>query len=62
MYVLYSQASHTGTRILTKGSLAKNKNKNKQTNKQTCKQTNKQKQLLKTMKILICSVCVWGGA
>lgn len=42
MYVLYSQASHTGTRILTKGSLAKKKTKiNKQTNKHANKLTNK---------------------
>lgn len=37
MYVLYSQASHTGTRILSKGSLTKQnkKHKKKTTNMQT---------------------------
>lgn len=41
LYVLYSQASHTGTRILTKGSLAKqNKQQKTHTQKQTNMQTN----------------------
>lgn len=36
MYVLYSQASHTGTRILSKGSLTKqNKKHKKKPNMQT---------------------------